>query len=184
MARRCAACWRADDLGAARAAGVARGLAQPAVPARNPAQHRAAARKRILREVEDTIQRTPTPDGAALQAELQDRLDTPDVEDDLTTRPIPEIITEICRDLGLASTPGAHPWKRRTPGDIQQLCTRAATPSRQQPGAGPKPSKPAIPQATAPVQAASDPPSDSAGLIPTILRHPHGRDRWRPSPGV
>jgi hypothetical protein len=121
-----------------RSIALARSLADPIPTARDPAQHRAAARKRILREVEDTIQRTaPGSDAAdlddasadALTAELHDRLDAPDLDDDISHRPVADIITEICRDLGLAALSGAHPWKRRTPNDLEQLRARAAAPS-------------------------------------------------------
>ncbi len=165
-----------------RSIALARTLAEPIPLARNPAQHRAGVRKRIIREVEDAIQRASDnaerpgaerPDAESLRAELRDRLDAPDLDDDIATRPIAEIITEIRRDLGLASLPGDHPWKRRTPEDIQQLCARAAAPSRtRQPTAGtpgrdaaphapadPSPANPvpiglaAIPRATGPVHA-------------------------------
>ncbi len=196
-----------------RCIALARSLTQPAPPPNHSAQHRAAARNRILREVEDTIQRTNNPGSdhaESLQAELHDRLDAPDLDDDLTTRPITEIITEICRDLGLASLPGAHPWKRRTPADIHQLQARAAAPSRpHQPGAGPQPASQAvtqpappapsppnavpirlaaIPRTTAPTPAGPTPacdeaPDDAADLIATILHHP-AHARWRPPPGA
>ena len=137
---------------------LAQRLANPPAPApaQDPARHRAAARKRILREVEDTIHRTTHEGGRAesLQTELRDRLDAPDLDDDLTTRPIPDIIAELCRDLGLATPPGgARPWPRRTPADIHDLCTRAAAPSHQ-PGAPrpgpPHPSHPSAQPAAAP----------------------------------
>ena len=115
---------------------LARSLAEPVPPANDPAQHRAAARNHIIRAVEDVIQRTshatdaPDAESESLTAELHDRLDAPDLDDDLSHRPIAEIITEICRDLGLASSPGNDPWTRRTPADIAQLSARAAAPSR------------------------------------------------------
>ncbi len=100
-----------------RSIALARTLAEPIALASDPAQHRAGVRKRIIREVEDAIQRASDnaerPDAESLRAELRDRLDAPDLDDDITTRPVAEIITEIRRDLGLASLPGDHPWKRR-----------------------------------------------------------------------
>ena len=193
---------------------LARTLADPIQPAPDLAQPRAAARRRILREVEDAIQRTANdaapPDAgrtADLTAELHDRLDAPDLDDDLATRPIPDIITEICRDLGLAARPGPPPWKRRTPADIQRLCARAATP---QPGtlqpSAPQPSTPQSNAAPAPTRtapqhpldpdrpepppinlrpiprppASNGPPDDPAEAIATILRHPGLRTRWPP----
>jgi len=189
-----------------RCIALARTLTDPAAPAHPPPQHRAAARQRILREVEDTIQRTSNPgsdQAESLQAELHDRLDAPDLDDDLTTRPITEIITEIRRDLGLASLPGDHPWKRRTPADIHQLQARAAAPSRpHQPG--PPPASQAVTHATppdpapnpvpirpaaisrtpgpaAPKSTANEAPDDTPDRIATILRHP-AQARWRPPP--
>ena len=115
-----------------RCIALAERLAHPPAPARDPAHHRAAARKHILRAVEDTIHRAANEGDRAecLRAELRDRLDDPDLDWDLATRPIPDIIAEITRDLGLATPPGgARPWPRRTPADIQDLHARAAAPS-------------------------------------------------------
>ena len=81
--------------------------------------HRIAARKRIQREV--------GPEEAEhLHAELPERLDSPDLDDEIDARPATEITTDFCRDLGLTASYGTRPWKRRTPEDIVQLCTRAA----------------------------------------------------------
>ncbi len=215
-----------------RSIALARSLADPIPPASDPAQHRAAARRRILREVEDVIQRTapgfdhaasghaapcgPRADAAnaddgsaeALTAELHDRLDAPDLDDDISHRPVADIITEICRDLGLAALPGTHPWHRRTPKDLEQLYARAAAPSRaRKPGAGslvpaapqhaatnPVPPGPAaIPRAAGPTCPGSAPPDDPADTSDdpadtpaanaTIPRHPkHLRGQWRPPP--
>ena len=185
---------------------LARSLAEPVQPARDPAQARTAARRRIIREVEDAIQRTgaSTSDGRdgaeTLQAELRDRLDAPDLDDDISTRPAAEIISEICRDLGLAMPSGLHPWKRRTPDDIARLCAAAAAPSgtRQpgvvphmlrrdaaQPAPGPQPDRPATSPRTqpGPVHPGSDPPENPAETLATILRHPaHVHVRWHPPP--
>ncbi len=217
-----------------RSIALARSLADPIPPASDPAQHRAAARKRILREVEDAIQRTapasghgasghaasghaaPCGSGAdaadadddsaeALTAELHDRLDAPDLDYDISHRPVADIITEICRDLGLAALPGAHPWHRRTPKDLEQLYARAAAPSRaHQPGARPlvpaapqhaattpvPPGPAAMPRAAGPTCAGSGPPDDPADTpagIATIPRHPPRHPmplpgQWRPPP--
>jgi hypothetical protein len=91
---------------------------------------RIAARKQIIRKVEDTIQRhADHPDDAeSLHEELMDRLDTPDLEDEIRGRPLGDIIDDIIRDLGLAAAPGSHPWKRRTPDDLAELHARAAQP--------------------------------------------------------
>ena len=88
---------------------------------------RVAARKRIFRTVEDVIQRHEDDvDTESLQEELMDRMDSPDLEDEIRARPIEDIITDIVRDLGLAQVPGNHPWKRRTPEDLARLCALAA----------------------------------------------------------
>ena len=156
-----------------------------AQPAPNPARTRTDARKRILREVEDAIGRKAHEgDGAeSLQAELRERLDAPDLEDDLATRPIPDIVTEICRDLGLAAHPGTTPWKRRTPQDTATLHDRAAA----QPSAPLSPSTPS-PARTGPGPAARPPaplPDDPAAAVLTLLR-PYSRwhqpDTPAPSP--
>ena len=112
-------------------------LAQRIAEAPNPAPAaaiaRAAARRRILREVEDAIhRRARSPrgdriDAEALQAELHERLDSPDLDDDIASRPIADIITEIVRDLGIDIKPlGVPPSRRRTPGDIAAMHARAA----------------------------------------------------------
>ena len=127
---------------------LAQALDKPAQPARDPARERAAARKRILREVEDLIQRPhhdterdcDGPGAEALRVELHERLDAPDLDDDIASRPVADIIKDIRRDLGLGALPGTRPFQRRTPADVAQLCTRAAAPSAaHRPGPGPGP---------------------------------------------
>ena len=88
---------------------------------------RTQARQSIIRAVEDTIHRqAPRNEAGSLHREMLDRLDTPDFDEDLAARPIADLITEICRDLGLAGGPISDPWQRRTPADIATLKTRAA----------------------------------------------------------
>ena len=91
---------------------------------------RVAARKRIIRAVEDTIQRDDLDESEmeTLHEELLDRLESLELEDEIGDRPVDDIIIDIVRDLGLAAVPGNHPWKRRTPADIAELCARAAQP--------------------------------------------------------
>ncbi len=154
-----------------------RSLNEPMHPARNPAPNRTAARKRVLRAVEDTIQRTNS-DGhglgvsdddrdaaealhADLHAELLDSMDAPDLDDDIRDRPIDEVIKGICRDLGIASLPGNHPWKRRTPAD---------------PAAIPRPTP-------GPTRVSHALPDDPAGAVVFVL-HRAAQARWRPSPGA
>jgi hypothetical protein len=123
---------------------LARHLRDPATP--RPAEQRTTARKRILRDVEDAIHRSErrNPDKELLRAELHERLDAPDLDADLLSRPIPEIIAEICRDLGIASAAaGPLPWKRRTPEDLAALCAAAARhPRSPQPPDAPPPHPP------------------------------------------
>lgn len=114
----------------------------PGREAAGPGQHRIAARRRILREVEEVIQRTEGADAETLHAELPEGLDEPELEDEIDDRPAAEIIADICRDLGVAVTLGAHPWKRRMPRDLEALCARAA-----QPRAAPAPALAAAPAA-------------------------------------
>ena len=182
-----------------RCIALAQHLARPPAPARDPAQHRAAARRQVIRAVEDTIYRTAHEGDRAesLNAELRDRLDAPDLDSDLTYRPIPDIIAELCRDLGLAAAPGTDPWRRRTPADIQDLCARAAAPTRtSHPGTpfNPAPqhnNKPRAPHfwhadpctGSAPAQPGDNPPADPADTIALILRHPtHHNTLWCPPP--
>jgi hypothetical protein len=95
------------------------------------APKRDAARKRILREVEDAINRCPSDpvDKQELEAELRERLDSPDLDDEIGHRPVPDIIKDICRDLGLGVTLGIGYGKRRTPEDIATLGALAARPA-------------------------------------------------------
>ena len=89
---------------------------------------RIAARKRIIRSVEDAIGREAE-DPDALHEELRTRLETPDLDDEIDTRPVADIITDIIHDLGLAAAFGTTPWKRRTPADLAELHALAAEPA-------------------------------------------------------
>ena len=93
---------------------------------------RTAARRKIIRAVEDAIQR-PSEDPAQLktrETEFRERLDAPelneDLVDDIAARPITEIIAEICHDLGLGRMPGVRAHKPRKPQDVTTLRTLAA----------------------------------------------------------
>jgi len=189
---------------------LAQSLDTPKPPARTPAPNRTAARKHILRAVEDTLQRQDYDDSyrdcdptEVLHAELLDRMDAPDLDRDIASRPIDDIIKDILRDLGLAALPGTRPWKRRTPSDIAELNTRAAAPScpvgstPREPG--PQPPRPDATQHSpdpqldkcAPGEPAADSrvhprpglPEDPAEAIAFVLRHSRADARWRPPPG-
>ena len=199
-----------------RCIALARIVAQPPAPAKHPARHRTAARKQIIRKIEDLIQRPSSTTGEALDpecaealhAELLDRMDAPDLDDDVTSRPVADIIREITRDLGLDRLPGTRPFRRRTPADIAQLCARASAPSRpRQPGpqpatapqapgpdaAHPAPNpqpaaKPAAaphaqPGGTGPIHPGNLLPDDPAEAVAFVLRH-GAQARWRPPPGA
>ena len=142
---------------------LAQVLATPKPPTADPARHRTAARKRIIREVEDAIHRQANEGASAerLTAELRERLDAPDLEDDISSRPVADIIKELCRDLGLFSAPNDPQWKRRTPASIEQLCARAAQPSRpRQPGARPQDAEPQDAGPSAAQPSPAGPPPD------------------------
>ncbi len=111
-----------------------------AAPARD--QDRAAARRKLICDVQAAIQRNTSwnlddddlndddfDDDKLEDEDLEDELDEEldSLEDEIGRRPIAEVIADICRDLGLAAQlPGMAPWKRRIPSDIALLCTRAA----------------------------------------------------------
>ena len=88
---------------------------------------RVAARQRIIRAVEDTIDRAVDEEQAeALHAELLERLDGDDLDEQIAGRPVGEVIADICRDLGVGNVPFARPWLRRRPADLAVLHARAA----------------------------------------------------------
>ena len=114
---------------------LARKVAEPLPPAPNPLRERTAARGRIIREVEDTIVRTADGERAeALRAEFAERLDAPDVEDDIRHRPVAEVVADIKRDLGLIGGATGKPYyKRRTPAEVAALRAQAAAPPTDRP---------------------------------------------------
>ena len=102
-------------------------LSEPAADqsAKHDAEQR-AARRQIIRAVEDEIEAKSSGDEAeSLVAELHERLDGPELDDEIGVRPVAEIINDVRRDLGLAYA-GLAPYKRRTPADVAELCARAA----------------------------------------------------------
>ncbi len=183
---------------------------------RNPAPNRTTTRKRILRAVEDAIQRPPDnpecDDPEVLLSDFRERMDAPDLDADISSRPVEDIIKDILRDLGLAALPGSRPWKRRTSADIAELNARAAAPSsptrsaNRPPGPEPQDGQPTAAQngpdpepaqheagqpepshsataARAPVRPGDVLPKDPAEAVAFILHH-HARTdvRWRPPP--
>ncbi len=99
------------------------------VPVAPVVERRALVRRQVIRAVEDTIE-ADHGDGEraeSLRAELYERMDAPEFEEDLG-RPVEEVIADIRRDLGIAGRPGMrHPWKRRTPGEVAALFARASS---------------------------------------------------------
>lgn len=92
----------------------------------DPTLRRIATRKRIIRHVEDVIQRNAGPlELETLQTEFRERLDSPDLEDDIDHRPIQDIVADICRDLRVL-IPYAPNYKRRTPAQVEALRAQAA----------------------------------------------------------
>jgi hypothetical protein len=159
--------------------------ARPPAPSHTAAPDRTAARKRILRAVEDTLGRQDYDDSyrvcdptEALHAELLDRMDAPDLDRDIESRPIDDIIKDILRDLGLAALPGTRPWKRRTPADIALLNARAAAPSRP---AGSTPHEPG-PQPPSPGAARHSPDPQPAQREPGEPADPAANPREQPGP--
>jgi hypothetical protein len=133
--------------GVRRTVHLAERIGQPPKPAQ-PAKDLTHRRKRIIRAVEDTIERTTEkPNAERLNAEFRERLDIEDFDDD-DTRPIDDVIAEIRSDLGLPEVPAdASPrpqpdpnpdpkpdskpaeamGERRPPEDLKRLTTLAAT---------------------------------------------------------
>ena len=99
-----------------------------AEPPKANAKTVARQRSRIFRDVTDVIQRSAETDREArsLRNEARERIDSPDMLDDIADLPVEKIVTDLLRDLGLAHLPGTHPWARRTPRDIAALKLWAA----------------------------------------------------------
>ena len=99
----------------------------------NAPDRRTHARTRIIRGIEDAIDRAAhagrKPNPEALRRELLERLDSPALDDDLATRPLPDLIEELCRDLNLHyPIPSVCPPRRRTPADIEAARIEAQAP--------------------------------------------------------
>ena len=97
-----------------------------------PKPPQTATRARVIRAVEDCIQREiDPPEATRLHAELRERLDTESFDIDVRTRPVEDVIQDIIRDLGFDRICGTHPYKRRTPADLALLEITAAVPKGQ-----------------------------------------------------
>ena len=97
-----------------------------AKPARDPAKH-AVARRQIIRDVEDAIaQKATRVETEALRAELYERVEATEFDEDLDHLPPEQALAHILRDLGLANVPYAPPYPRRTPAELATLVARAA----------------------------------------------------------
>jgi hypothetical protein len=95
-------------------------------------QRRIAARKQVIRRVEDAIHRDAADHEAeALHAELLERVESPEFEEDLAQLGIEKVITAMQADMGLLGENSLDHWKRRTPRDIAKLYARAAAPTRE-----------------------------------------------------
>ena len=107
---------------------------------------------------------------------FRERLDAPDLDDDLAHMPAAEAIAAICRDLGLPTPPGMPPGKRRTPAEAAALAAWAAAP----PGASamplPRPPPPKPPPQDLPNPAVRGQPQMSdaelAEAMAKLLRGP------------
>jgi hypothetical protein len=99
------------------------------------AGRRTAARKQIIRAVEDAIhQDALAAEAGDLQAELLERIETPEFDEELDQRPAPDIINDMRADFGILGPHSQDVWKRRTPEDIAILNERAAAPCRAKTG--------------------------------------------------
>jgi hypothetical protein len=141
------------------------------------AAHRVAARRKIIRDVEDAIHSAaPEDEQETLHAELMERLDRPELDDEIAQRSIGDIVTDINHDLGIAGLYGSHPWKRRIPHDVALLNARAeqfsgAAPSEKliallasAPPRPPTPKSPGRIAATADAAPPDGPPLDAADV--------------------
>ena len=91
----------------------------------------AAPRHRIIREAEVAIGRAKAARAAARQGEARGRFGGPSLDREIATarRPVPDVIADLCRDLGLAaSLPGTRSWQLGASSDIAALCARAVAP--------------------------------------------------------
>ncbi len=94
--------------------------------ARSAEEQRATDRRRMLRGVEDAIhERAEGYEVERLRAEMLERLDGPDIEDELLDRSVEEVVRIVCRDLGITAMRGQGGHKPRTPVEVAAMCERA-----------------------------------------------------------
>ncbi len=91
---------------------------------------RTAARKQVIRAVEDAIHLHAAPRADHLVRELQERLADPDFDAELDARPTPDLIAELCRDLHALPRFETHAHQRRHPAAIAALAAQAAAPAQ------------------------------------------------------
>ncbi len=103
---------------------------------RSAEQQAVTNRRRVLRGVEDAIQDEVCGDAAArMRAEVLERLECPDLDDELRDRTVDQVIQMVRRDLGITEMAGITRWMRRTPEDVAALEARAAVTPRSGPEA-------------------------------------------------
>ncbi len=121
-----------------RTIALARHIQTTPPKARMAAPERAKAREKIIRTIEDAIEvkgrHTKGFDNRIYFEELNERLLDDQLEIDLQTRSIDDIIEEIARDLNVNAQERSWRHKRRTPATLAELRTRARAPA-----AGPTP---------------------------------------------
>ena len=119
-----AATYERTGRGVRRTIAFCRHLAQAAA---DPVAKRAADRRRIIRTVEDAIERSAAPGNAEnLRAEFYERLDSPEFAEELEHFTPEQAAEHVLRDFGLGNPDFAAPYPRRTPSDIAILSARAA----------------------------------------------------------
>ena len=85
-------------------------------------QYRIRARAQIMRDVEDVTRTRPEAERNAYAAELCERLDDPEFDENLSGMTIAQASLLIRHDFGLGKI---FTHKRRTPADVKSLAARA-----------------------------------------------------------
>ena len=96
----------------------------------DPVRHRAAANRRAVREIEDSLQDdVERPETLNDESEPNERPEPLDVGREINTRPAQAIIAGIMHDLGVKTVPTAHPFRSPTP-EVIELRIWAADPPK------------------------------------------------------